>query len=73
MHIAPTGFPRHLTGSALFIGRNRFLASIGDGSRVYAGRSDPDQFLDDVFDRVEGREATLGNDPVSRTIGLFEL
>ena len=32
---------------------------------------DPDQFLDDIVNRLKFGEAALGNDAMRRTIGLF--
>jgi hypothetical protein len=76
MHIAPTGFPGHLSGYRLFWFKAPWSSrSVGDELNLAPRRrqSDPDQFPDDVVDRVEPREPVLGDDAVRRTIGLFEL
>jgi hypothetical protein len=37
------------------------------------GALDPDQFLDDVLNRIKRGKAALGDDAVGRTIGFLEL
>ena len=73
MHIAPTGFPWAFRRLPLSTSARGLPRIDRNGLQTLPARSDPDQFLNDVFNRVERRKAILGNDPVSRTVGLFEL
>jgi hypothetical protein len=75
MHIAPTGFPGHLNGYRFFPSKHRGVL-IGFGPEFISPcpsvALDPDQFLDDIFNRLKLCEAALGNDAMRGTIGLFK-
>jgi hypothetical protein len=75
MHIAPTGFPGHLSDYLFFSGnppRDSDQLGTGSSAPCRSVALDPDQSLDDIFNRLKLCKAALGYDAMRWTIGLFK-
>src|SRR4051812_5330494 len=67
MRISPTAFPGRCRGHRFFRYRR-----VGCALRTVPSL-DPDKMSDDLVDRCKRCEPALGDDPMRRPVGLFEL